>query len=94
MFESISSILPLIQYPAAALTIVGYWCVGDKLEIIRKTGFVMGLFGNIVWILYGLFPVQYGLIATNVVIFALGIRGYTNNTGSVNENLHEVGKKL
>jgi hypothetical protein len=83
MFESISALLPWVQYPAAALTIIGFYFIGGKTENLRKTGFTLGLVGNIVWIIYGVLPVQPGIIATNLCIFTLAVRGYLNNSGTL-----------
>lgn len=68
-------------------TIVGYYFVSSKIENVRKMGFATGLFGNIMWFTYAVSPIQWGLIITNTFIFAFSIRGYLNNTGTINENL-------
>jgi hypothetical protein len=87
MNELINTILPWLQYPAAALTIAGYYCVGSTHAKIRKVGFINGLVGNVIWIIYGIFPVQVGIVATNVCIFLLGVRGYLNNSYGINAKL-------
>jgi small basic protein len=93
MSALINAILPLIQYPAMVCTIVGYYFVSSKLENVRKIGFVVGLAGNIVWFTYAFFPIQWGLLITNAFIFVFSVRGYLNNTGTVNENLMKVIKE-
>lgn len=82
MFELINALLPTIQYPATALTVIGFYFLGSTHSKIRKIGFIMNLVGNIVWIIYGALPLQVGLIATNVCIFTLAVRGYLNNSGT------------
>jgi hypothetical protein len=82
MQDLITSIIPMIQYPASACTVIAYYFIGSNKSDTTKIrfGFVLGLLGNLVWILYALFPIQWGLIITNAFILSFGIRGYLNNT--------------
>ena len=87
MFGSLDAFLPMIQYPATALTIIGFYFIGSKTDKLRKIGFTLGLIGNIVWIFYGIIPFQLGIVVTNVCIFVGAVRGYLNNSGKTEEKL-------
>jgi len=87
MLESITALIPWIQYPATALTVIGFYFLGSTHAKMRQIGFIMNLVGNIVWITYGTLPLQIGLIATNVCIFILAVRGYLNNRYGIDAKL-------
>jgi hypothetical protein len=89
----LSAIFPLIQYPAAFLTCAGYYFVGSKSANIRKTGFTLGVIGNIIWMIYGISPIQPGIIVTNLFVLAFGIRGYVNNSYKVDPELLDYMEK-
>jgi hypothetical protein len=87
MFESITTLIPWIQYPAAVCTIGGYYFVGSTHAKIRQYGFAVALFGNLIWIVYGALPMQIGIVVTNVCIFLLAVRGYLNNAYGIDTKL-------
>jgi small basic protein len=87
MIDAIMNFLPLVQYPAAVFTIVGYYFVGSTHAATRKTGFILGVTSNIIWVVYGLLPIQLGIVITNVAIFVMGMRGYLNNSYNIDEKM-------
>jgi hypothetical protein len=87
IIDAIPVIFPLIQYLAMILTCTGYYFVGSKRAVVRKIGFAFGVIGNITWIIYGTNPLQPAIILTNLFIFALGVRGYYNNSDKTDPEL-------
>ena len=71
--------LDLIQWPAMVATIVAAWLVASQRERGREYGFWCFLFSYALWVIRGLYDGAYALIALQVALTALNIRGAWKN---------------
>ena len=67
--------IELIQWPAMFVTLWASWCVADKGEKRRNFGFWLFMAGNVLWIAWGLHSGAYALVALQVGLALLNIRG-------------------
>ena len=67
--------LDLIQWPAMAVTLCASWLVGAKTERKRNYGFWIFLVSNALWITWGLHTNALALVALQIGLAALNIRG-------------------
>lgn len=80
-----TSLLMNLQYPATLCTVGGYYLLTSTRSTVRTFGFAAGVFGNILWVIYSLSPLQVGLIVTNAFIFVGGVWGYVHNRDDPNK---------
>jgi hypothetical protein len=64
-----------IQWPAMAVTLAAAWLVASDRERRRNAGFWTFMLSNLLWIVWGLQAGAYALIALQVGLAALNIRG-------------------
>ena len=69
----------LIQWPAMVATIVAAWLVAARSPRRRMIGFWVFLVSNVLWVVWGLHDHAYALIALQVALAALNIRGVLKN---------------
>lgn len=67
--------LDLIQWPAMAVTVLAAWLVASNSKRRRQTGFWAFLVSNVLWIVWGWHTDAYALMALQVCLAALNIRG-------------------
>lgn len=67
--------LDLIQWPAMIATVLAAWLVASNRQGRRNAGFWVFLLSNLLWGLWGLHDGAYALIALQVALAALNIRG-------------------
>jgi len=67
--------LDWMQWPAMLATVLAAWLVGSDREGRRSAGFWMFLASNVLWIVWGLHDGAIALIALQVALAALNIRG-------------------
>ena len=67
--------LDWMQWPAMGATALAAWLVGSDRERRRSAGFWMFLASNVMWILWGLHDGALALIALQIALAALNIRG-------------------
>ncbi len=65
----------LIQWPAMVVTVVAAWLIASQKKFKRNWGFWLFLLSNVLWIIWGLFDRAYALIALQVALAAMNIRG-------------------
>jgi hypothetical protein len=65
----------LIQWPAMAVTLAASWLVASNEESRRNTGFWVFLVSNALWIGWGLHDGAFALVALQLGLAALNIRG-------------------
>lgn len=70
-----SDALDLIQWGAFALSLVAAWLVASTKERRRNVGFWIFLLSNVAWTVWGAHTSAYALIALQVCLAALNIRG-------------------
>ncbi|MEO8656421.1 MAG: hypothetical protein ABI409_20020 [Ramlibacter sp.] len=69
--------LDLMQWPAMLATVLAAWLVGSNAKSRRNIGFWVFLASNLLWALWGWHDGAYALIALQVALAALNIRGVT-----------------
>ena len=61
------------------LTALAAWFVGNQSRWWRNTGFWLFLVSNFVWIIWGWHDHAYGLIALQIALAVINIRGAGKN---------------
>lgn len=61
-----------MDWIAALLEIAGAWLVGNK----NKWGFVVFMFGNVLWIITGSQKALGGLIFVSIIFFCINVRNF------------------
>lgn len=64
-----------VQWPAMAVTLVATWLVASKSQRRREAGFWCFMASNFLWVVWGWHDGAYALIALQVGLFVLNIRG-------------------
>lgn len=67
--------LDWMQWPAMLATVLAAWLVGSDREGRRSVGFWVFLASNGLWVLWGLHDGAMALIALQIALAALNIRG-------------------
>jgi hypothetical protein len=73
------TLLGALQWPAMAVTLVAAWLVGSQSKHRRSWGFWLFIASNVLWIAWGWHDGAYALIALQVGLFALNVRGAKKN---------------
>ena len=68
-------VLDILQWPAMSVTIIAAWFVASSQRRRRRWGFWLYLVGNVLWVLWGLHSQAYALIALQVCLAVMNIRG-------------------
>ena len=71
--------IDLIQWPAMVATVVAAWLVASQHKRKREVGFWCFLFSNVLWVIWGLYDEAWALIALQIALAALNIRGAWKN---------------
>ncbi len=71
--------IDLVQWPAMAVTLYAAYLIGSKREDQRIFGFSMFILSNVLWIAWGLHDEAWALIALQVGLFAMNVRGIVKN---------------
>jgi hypothetical protein len=69
--------LDLMQWPAMFATVLAAWLVASNAKSRRNAGFWVFLASNVLWGLWGWHDGAYALIALQLALAALNIRGVT-----------------
>lgn len=67
--------IDLLQWPAMLVTVLAAWLVASNAQTRRNWGFWMFLLSNVLWVAWGWHDGAYALIALQVALAALNIRG-------------------
>jgi hypothetical protein len=67
--------LDLLQWPAMAVTVLAAWLVASTHKRRRQIGFWTFIASNVLWAVWGWHTSAYALIALQVCLAALNIRG-------------------
>jgi hypothetical protein len=67
--------LDLVQWPAMVVTVVASWLVASKQKSRRNWGFWVFLASNALWVIWGLHTNAYALIALQLCLVAMNVRG-------------------
>ena len=68
-----------IQWPAMLVTVVAAWMIASQKKFKRNWGFWLFLLSNVLWIVWGWHDRAYALIALQVCLAVLNIRGVKKN---------------
>jgi hypothetical protein len=71
--------LDLIQWPAMLVTVIAAWMIASQAKRRRELGFWCFLLSNALWIIWAWHDHAYALIALQVALAALNIRGAYKN---------------
>ena len=71
--------LDLIQWPAMLVTVIAAWLIASQAKRRREFGFWCFLFSNVLWVVWGLHDGAFALIALQIALAALNIRGAHKN---------------
>lgn len=67
--------LDLLQWPAMVATVLAAWLVASSHKTRRNVGFWVFLASNLLWGLWGWHDGAYALMALQLALAALNIRG-------------------
>ena len=65
----------LLQWPAMVFTIAAAWLVASTSLTLRNWGFWVFLFSNVLWVTWALHDDAFALIALQLGLAAMNIRG-------------------
>lgn len=68
-------ILDLLQWPAFVASVAAAWLVASNSKGRRNAGFWVFLGSNVLWVIWGVHTQAFALIALQVCLAALNIRG-------------------
>ena len=71
--------IDLVQWPAMVATVIAAWLVASQHKRKREFGFWCFLVSNVLWVIWGLHDKAFALIALQVALAALNIRGARKN---------------
>jgi hypothetical protein len=71
--------LNALQWPAMVVTLIAAWLVASQSTRKRTFGFWCFVVSNILWIAWGVHAQAYALIALQVGLFVLNLRGVRKN---------------
>lgn len=69
----------LLEWPAMAISLAAAWWMGSRKPGKRIVAFGMLIVGNLMWIAWGWGEDARALIALNVGLLALNVRGIIKN---------------
>ncbi len=71
--------IDLVQWPAMAVTVAAAWLVAALSKTRRKAGFWLFLLSNVLWCVWGVKAHAWALIALQLALAALNVRGAWKN---------------
>ena len=71
--------LDLLQWPAMAVSLYAAFMIGSKKPGKRIFGFWMFILSNVLWIVWGVHDEAWALIALQVALMAMNVRGIFKN---------------
>ncbi|MDB5985497.1 MAG: hypothetical protein JWR16_550 [Nevskia sp.] len=75
----LDSALNAVQWPAMAATLLAAWLVASQTKRKRSLGFWCFIVSNALWVLWGWHDGAYALIALQLGLFFLNLRGAQKN---------------
>jgi hypothetical protein len=73
------ALLDAVQWPAMAVTLVAAWLVASQVKRRREIGFWVFIASNALWIVWAWHTRAWALIALQVGLFAMNVRGAVKN---------------
>ncbi|MFM9928276.1 hypothetical protein VLK31_35275 [Variovorax sp. H27-G14] len=69
------NLIDLLQWPAFVASLGAAWLVASNAKARRNIGFWVFLVSNVLWTIWGLHESAYALIALQVCLAVLNVRG-------------------
>lgn len=69
------ALLDALQWPAMAASVAAAWLVASNASLRRNIGFWCFLGSNLLWVAWGLHAGAWALIALQVALAAMNVRG-------------------
>jgi hypothetical protein len=79
--------IDLLQWPAMAVTLYASYLIGSKRSNRRIFGFCMFILSNILWITWGWHDEAWALIALQVGLLIMNVRGIVKNETAAEESV-------
>jgi len=73
------ALLDALQWPAMVVTLVAAWLVASQHKPRREAGFWVFILSNILWIAWAWHTRAWALVALQLGLFALNVRGALKN---------------
>jgi hypothetical protein len=74
-----AALLDALQWPAMVVTLIAAWLVASQRKSRREAGFWVFILSNLLWIVWGWQAKAWALIALQVGLFAMNVRGALKN---------------
>ncbi len=74
-----AELLDALQWPAMAVTLVAAWLVASQAKRRRSIGFWVFIASNLLWIVWAWQARAWALIALQVGLFVMNVRGAVKN---------------
>lgn len=71
-----------MQWPAMVVTVLAAWLIASQNKRKRVAGFWLFLVSNVLWVLWGWHVRAYALIALQIALAILNVRGVSKNAPS------------
>ena len=71
--------IDFLQWPAMAVSLYAAFMIGSKKAGKRIFGFWMFILSNVLWIVWGFHDEAWALIALQVALMAMNVRGIFKN---------------
>ena len=71
--------LDALQWPAMAVTLFAAWLVASQKKSRRGAGFWWFILSNLLWVVWAWHAKAWALIALQVGLFAMNVRGAVKN---------------
>lgn len=75
----LNELVDALQWPAMAVTLGAAWLVSSRTRRRRNWGFWCFVLSNVLWIAWGWHERAYALIALQLGLFVLNLRGVKKN---------------
>ena len=82
-------LLNALQWPAMAITLLSAWLIASQSKRKRSLGFWSFTASNVLWIAWGWHDGAVALIALQVGLFALNMRGALKNDPEAKTHAHK-----
>lgn len=76
-------LLDLMQWPAMLASLAAAWLVASASEHRRAHGFWVFLLSNVLWVVWGVHTGGWALVALQLGLAAMNIRGLRKNDADV-----------
>ena len=73
------ALLDALQWPAMVVTLVAAWLVASQRKSRREAGFWVFILSNLLWIVWAWHTSAWALIALQVGLFGMNVRGAMKN---------------